>query len=205
MGTSNFHYVNASKVFVVGKNAEEQFEFEDEVNYAIEILLENGFKVREGTKDEHELRSFPSQYLATKFSDDVNVCFQDEDGDNVEDTLYVGIEVFLRSGYYTAACLDYNIKLYSDSEEISDTDVYDFIFEHVYGYTDLTEDAKEYLQTISSKLDEVKSKIIEETEELFSKICGEDIYVVTARFSNGETHYGKADNKRNILKNALLD
>jgi len=205
MGTSNFHYVNASKVFVVGQDAEEQFEFDDEVNNAIEFFLENGFKVREGTKDENELRSFPSRYLATKISDDVIICFQDEDGDNVEDTFYVGIEVFLRSGYYTAACLDYTIKLYSDNIEISDTDSYDFIFEHVYGYTDLTDKAKEWLQTIAPKLDELKSKMIKETEELFSKICGEDIYVVTARFSNGETWYGKADSKRNILKNALLD
>ena len=111
----------------------------------------------------------------------------------------------MRSGYYTAACLDYTIKLYSDNIEISDTDSYDFIFEHVYGYTDLTDKAKEWLQTIAPKLDELKSKMIKETEELFSKICGEDIYVVTARFSNGETWYGKADSKRNILKNALLD
>jgi hypothetical protein len=95
MATSNFHNVNASKVFAV--NDEYDYEFED-VKSSLEIKFWNHEDYTSYVeKDRYELRSFPSRTVST-LSKWIEIG---------EDSVEVSITSVIRSGYYEGFNLDW--------------------------------------------------------------------------------------------------
>lgn len=95
MATSNFHNVNASKIFAV--NDEWDYEFEDVKSSLETTFLHHEDYTSYTRKDEHELRSFPSMTVST-----LSKCI--EIG---EDSVEVSITSVIRSGYYEGFNLDW--------------------------------------------------------------------------------------------------
>jgi hypothetical protein len=203
MGTSNFHNVNAYNVYAVLMNyeqpmytdtGEETDETETvaceswEVEYFIEdirtqaeaLAVGNKFKYYKELemKDPHELRSYGStplfQLYTCKGFGDVEI--------------QVNINCVARHAYYEGASLDWFLTctFAGETNLIEDTD-----------YT--IEDNMTYmnagLRKIQSRnaeawVESVKDSLIEAAEKLFTE--NSMPLTVTARFSNGETHYAKA-------------
>jgi hypothetical protein len=175
MATSNFHNVNASKIFAV--EIEEEFDYDDLIeNLTSEFSAKESF--RSGGSDEHELRSYPSKVLGSLFKSanfgDIEVCTQ--------------ISLIVRSGYYSGVNLDWQLKHTVCGEEVS---VGDF------------KDVADYWSRLNKGLVTIQSKNAEKwaektAEELIAEV--EKVYKdfstpldVVARFSNGETIYKKAE------------
>jgi hypothetical protein len=95
MATSNFHNVNASKVFAVNDEYDYEFEY---VKSSLEITFwshEDYTSYIE--KDRYELRSFPSRTVST-LSKWIEIG---------EDSVEVSITSVIRSGYYEGFNLDW--------------------------------------------------------------------------------------------------
>jgi len=190
MATGNFHNVNASNIFAV--EIEEELDYEDLKDNLLDDLEELGFVEGYGN-DPDELRSYPSHILASK---SVSKYFC---GVEVE----VEISAILRSGYYSGVNLDWHVdfklgngypmdEIPSSREIIEDLEYYG-----TCGKGMATMQAK----NVSWFLRNTKDELIEELENVYEK--NSDPLVVTARFSNGETFYGRADDARSRLKNAV--
>ena len=206
MGTSNFHYKNASRVYAVLMSYEDEIldengeptgetetrypeeyevdELKDFIKNEIEDL-ENG-RYYNWVKDSNELRSFPSSYLGSLRS-------RKQYGD-------IGIEVyihaFLRSGYYEGACLDWTLQVdingngeYIDDEDISDAanDI------RKYASSDMSKGLRTIMaykaeKWIRSEADRLSGIM----ENIFSRNSDVEMRKV-ATFSNGETIYEKIE------------
>jgi hypothetical protein len=202
MGTSNFHNVNARNVYAVLMNYEQPILDDDdnetdevETRYCEEwevndfignirceaerVAKENNFKYHEDLEmtDPNELRSFPSTSL---FQIYLNKHFGDV---HVE----VNINCVLRAGYYEGACLDwFDTCVFGDNTAcFNDTD---------FSIDDWMSNMNAGMRSIQSKkandwLERTRENIIETVEKLFTE--NSMPLGVTARFSNGETHYAK--------------
>lgn len=94
MGTSNFHYVNASMCFaVLPDEGSDDFYWYDCHDDMIELFIEAFGKdnIHEGGKDHYELRSFPSRCVVQGRCPDTGNW----------------ITAVLRSGYYEGCCWDW--------------------------------------------------------------------------------------------------
>jgi hypothetical protein len=201
MGTSNFHNVNASKVFAVLMNYEaprlddfgnetEDMEYHTPECFEIDDFIDNmkteaqEFKhktikyYKDCDNDPHELRSFEStplfQYYSNKTFGDMSVT--------------VSINCVIRQGYYEGGNLDwyvtYDLSNYKGDEIDFQKDFID------------CSNMPEGMRIIQSRNAErwaqkVTDELVEIVEDLFTKQSMP--LVVTARFSNGETHYSKAN------------
>ena len=211
MATSNFHNANASKVFVVLENYEQvildedgeetdeteyrtpdEWECDDFVSHAKGLIEKNKgkFDFYNGEqRSKEELRSFCATFLGQLYQrkDFGDVCVE------------VNINAFLRSGYYEAANLDWELVVYVDGYEFED----DIILDDIRGSW-MNEGLKAIqVNHINKYISKTKDAIVEHLEHIFEQLSTP--YVVTARFSNGETMYEKADSKRALLKNAVLN
>lgn len=193
MGTSNFYYKNTSKVFVVCENYEnedgeivapESFEIDMEFENIIKQLKENkgefNFYKYDKLQSEHELRSFPSTYLGTLYK---SKKFGDIDCE-------IEINIFVRSGYYEAACLDWEIKITIHCETFTFDEVNDI---SVY-FPDYNSNMNKGMLTIQGKncvkwLKKTKEKLVDSVEKIFENCSS--TYNLVGRFSNGETIYEK--------------
>lgn len=182
MGTANFYVKNASKYFVVLENSQEedgevyppeQWEIEDFKNDIHERFeqLPFGFQKDDKWVDD-------STYLGT-MSIDRNF------GDiSVE----VQIDIILRSGYYEAAVLDWEVKFYVDGDEVDQ----DYIWsDRIIEYS--TSDMSKGLQAIQfghirNWYPKAMDKLIEETEKVFETVCSTKLICI-GRASNGEAFY----------------
>jgi hypothetical protein len=113
MATSNFHNVNASKIFAV--ELENDFDYEDLVdNLESEFNNHTDFSDY-GKSDPNELRSYSSKSLGS-FSNSVTI------GD---DEVEIYVTPVIRSGYYEGCNLDWHVSLYvngyQDDEYADDT------------------------------------------------------------------------------------
>lgn len=202
MGTSNFYYKNASRVYAICMNYEqpkldddmnetdetetvapEEYEIKDRLDYIREKLIEGKkFKpVSLDGWDSNSPRSFPATYLAQWSSEK---SFND-----------ISVEIILQatanSGYYEGACLDWSLKTYVGGLE---TDV-DYIKEDDFRYSD---DANVGLATIMMKhavkwLNKTTSEMTSDIEKIFEDVCEIKLRHI-ATFSNGETFY-ETENK----------
>jgi hypothetical protein len=204
MGTSNFHNVNASKVFAVLMNYEaprlddfgnetEDTEYHTPECYEIEDFMDNlreqaealsvesNFKYYKKLEmeDPHSLRSYGStplfQLYHSKDFGDVNV--------------QVNINCVARHAYYDGASLDWYVTctMANETELIDDMD---------YEINEWMSDMNAGLRKIQARNAEawatsIKDTLIETVEKIFTE--NSMPLVVTARFSNGETHYSKAN------------
>lgn len=163
MGASNFHYVNASKVYYFGM-CDNHDECEYEYHRVIGEVRESLPKIYPNSKfifgmgsDPHELRSYPSSVIGT-------LCTSTEIA-GCDITVYATIVA--RSGYYEGACLDYHMWTEVDGsvcdiDEIIDEDAIDWI--------------KQTNDNLSGSI-----------EKLFTIEAQQMIPIAT--FSNGETVY----------------
>jgi hypothetical protein len=201
MGTSNFHKVNASKIFavlmpyetpVLDENFNETDELETlecdefDLEYLVESIIDdmkelgdNLYYHFKNIESLEELRSFPSSYLGS--------LTKEKSFDDVE--VYINIHAFLRSGYYEGANLDWECYLSIDNNKEISIDEYNGSINDIY----FISDDKELIESIDNWIKETKSSLIEKMESVFEK--NSEQYVVVARFSNGETIYEKIENK----------
>ena len=201
MGTSNFHNVNASKVFAVLMNYEapifnddgeetEETEYRAPECYEVDDFIENMKYEAQELKhktikyykdcdnDPHELRSFVStplfQYYNYKTFGDMPVT--------------VSINCVIRHGYYEGGNLDwyvtYDLSNYKGNEIDFEQDFIDCSSMPEGMRVIQSRNAEKWAQKVTDELVEI-------VEELFTKQSMP--LVVTARFSNGETHYSKAN------------
>ena len=200
MGTSNFHNVNARNVYAVMMNyeqpvldddGEETNEMEDcapehwECEEFMHMLKEDakelaplkGFSYHENCdEDPHELRSYSSiplfQFYKNKKFGDVDVT--------------VNINCVVRSAYYEGASLDWYITYDAcgvNMDEIDFLAEMEWQSEMPAGMVKIQ--CKNAENFASNKADE----LIEVVENFFKQ--NSMPLRVTARFSNGETHYAK--------------
>ena len=176
MGTSNFHNVNAGKIFT--NECEEEWDY-DYLKSNICSELENSkyhFRKDYGT-DSHELRSYPSHVLGTIFSETKN--YKDF-------TVEVSLIVVVRSGYYSGCNLDYDWEYIVNGETTDELDFADIIeYQASYKRDNAKRYAKFAEQWAKSTLETMRIDL-ETIFEMYS-----DKYEVAAQFSNGETIYTK--------------
>jgi hypothetical protein len=202
MGTSNFHNVNAYNVYAVMMNYEQEIldedgnetdetetiapesweveDFIDDIRTQAEALtVGSNFKYYKELEmaDPHSLRSYGSTPLFQLYH-------KKDFGD-------VGVEINIncvaRHAYYEGASLDWYVSctIAGETNLIEDTD---------YEIDEYISDMNAGLRKIQSRNVEawaasVKDSLIETVEKLFTE--NSMPLVVTARFSNGETHYAK--------------
>lgn len=214
MGASNFHRVNASKVYVVLESYErpvldddlnetdemetvspERYEVDEFIEYAKEHFNDNkgrfsfsGSHCNENS--EHELRSYPTTFLGIF-----------NDGKQFGD-VYAGVELkcFMRSAYYDGANLDWELTVTLGGgvcEGDITMDDYPYCSDMNVGMR------KIQLKNINKYIDKTRTEIINHVEALFEKLSTP--YLLVGTFSNGESIYQKADSKKAQFKNQLLE
>ena len=191
MGTSNFHRVNATKVFAVLMNqpslddddnetgdyyAPEQWEVDDFVYYLRKQLgKDSGFYA--GGRDPHELRSFPSRVIG-EITSEIEFAGGLISGEIV-------ITAVMRSGYYEGACLDWHITKRIDGDEYDDVAEYE-------GYDDSSKLVVGLHKSIVVRwFSDEEKRLIEFVEKVFTQASMP--MEVVATFSNGETIYKMAN------------
>lgn len=206
MGTSNFHYKNASRVYavlmsyeddVLDDNGEPTGEKEtvypdNEMSEEVMSFIRNEIEDLENgqyfnwVKGIGELRSYPSSYLGS-----IRSCKSYGDID-----IDVYIHAFIRSGYYEGACLDWTLQvdINGNGEYIDDEDIQ-------YAANDIREcassDMSKGLRTIMAYKAEkwIRSeadRLSGIMENIFSRNSEVEMRKV-ATFSNGETIYEKIE------------
>lgn len=191
MSTSNFYAKNASKIFVILENYEDEdgkisipdeIDFQDTCEYITDQLKENKGKFdfyKYGSyNSREELRSYPSTYLATLYALKTFGSIDTE----------IELHAFVRSGYYSAACLDWELRINIEGQSFDGDEI-----SEIYGYDEYfainnnTGMAKIQTKNAVKWIEKTSPALIEQVEKVF-KSCSQS-YVVTARFSNGETIY----------------
>jgi hypothetical protein len=189
MGTANFYVKNASKYFVVLENYEDnmvqcqpdEWDVDNLKSDLHERFEKLPFGFQKDDRSDHD-RNFGGTYLGAMRIDKM---FGDIDVDVV-------INIILRSGYYEAAVLDWEIKLYVDGDEVDD----DYLWsDRIIEYS--TSDMSKGLQTIQfghirKWYPKAMDKLIYETEKVFENVCSTKLICV-GRASNGEAFYKKVD------------
>lgn len=198
MGTSNFYYKNASKVYAICMNDEqpvlddddketdemetryaESEDYDDTMDYIREKMQEvkeYNFNELSGTPN-HNSRSFPGSLIGQW---------------SIEKT-YAGVSVEViiiacsRSGYYEGACLDWYIDTYLAGNENDEIDADDLEY-----YGKVNAGMSKIITPKANKwIDTMKDKMADDLEKVFAQCCGIELEVV-ATFSNGETIYKKS-------------
>jgi len=181
MSAPNFAITNASRYFVVEAN--ESWEYED-----ILACIQDAFRTQkweneicfsnENKSDDN--RSYPGiifGYLsASKYYERVGEA-------------NVIIELVLRSGYYEAANLDYEIRY--EVEGIEYDNPQDVNVLHVANLP--PKQAKLYNRWIANWMEDTTGKMTSKIEAIYSRFSEQ--YIRTALFSNGEAIYSKIKNK----------
>lgn len=182
MGTSNFHTANAKATYVIDYEDDEYAWQECQDNLGDWINeLDPAFEKHTSMKSQHELRSFPASSIGY-FSNSIiflNLSFE------------LHINVFLRSGYYEAANLDYEFQW--RLEGCDDYEGIDSLIEEL-SYDPERYDVNHGLLAIhksnlESKLSTLEELAVTQVESALTQVSTP--YGVTAQFSNGETIYHK--------------
>jgi len=212
MSTGNFYYGNARHIYAFGENryyTEEdvrengmdeslvgeydewgtQMDFENSIDYMCELLDEKGYYETEGSDNR---RNYELQYKMAK----------------VETISLHGVEYRVtikagyRCGYYEGANFDYDLEI----EEYCN-DYYNACYDEIPTLSDIGSafecrnarqrkdtEMREFMfaKMLEKELENVIDMLVDEVEEVFSNVCQYKL-CVTARFSNGETWYGKVE------------
>ena len=179
MSTSNFHNVNASKIY----SCEDEFDdlklnLLSELNSNDNKLKGFDFTFDEKVKDSHELRSYPSAIIATSY-----LC---RNFKNFEVTVY--IDVIVRIGYYYDCNLDYNIRYECLGQEVEIPKEFDEVFE--YQLDTSIKNARRINKYVTKWCLEARKQLTDYVENVFNDISSP--LNVVGTFSNGETIYTKA-------------
>jgi hypothetical protein len=208
MGTSNFYNENASSIFVVlntyiddetgEEKTPDELDCQDFIDNTKEFINEtvkehnskNKLKLiynEDSGEDSHSLRSYSSESLGQ-----IN-CYKNYLDIEIE----VRITLILRSGYYQAGNLDWDIdfhvqRCYSNFDNIEDTiEEFKYRAEKDFCNKGIIEIQS---KNLANYLTNTKDFLIEFVEkEIYEKLS--ESYKVYARFSNGEAWYEKKINK----------
>lgn len=194
MGTSNFYYKNASKVFAINMSREvpvlddegnetdetetqhpEQWECQDTLDYIAEQMegAEHNFNRVTGWNNDAP-RSFPSTFIGKWWME------KSYAGVPIE----VQIIATANSGYYEGACLDYDIKTFVSGNEYDEVDPCDLSY-----HGNINNGLAKIIAPKANKwIEETKEQLSNDLEKLFAEVCGIVLEKV-ATFSNGETVY----------------
>ena len=178
MGTPNFMNKNASKHFVL--EIEDDFEYDMQKECLQEILGEEGFNEENFTPQEDN-RSYPSICIASKSIDRVIA------GNDIR----VTILAIVRSGYYAAINLDWDIQIETDCCSYYNENVEADQIEGDFcdlGYSEGF--AKIQSKNVVNWIDKTIPTMIEELEAIYERVS--EKYNCVAVFSNGEAIYEKA-------------
>ena len=185
MGTSNFHNENAQNIYVIDYGNDE-FLWQDCQELIGEDIksLDKSFEICNSLKSIEELRSYPSSSIG----------FWNFELTYLGITFELQINLFIRSGYYEAANLDYEFKWF-----INGDDVYNNLIGVQDVMNELTEELEYYdinpgiftihKNNLEFKLNDLENTAVTHVESVLKQISTP--YIVTARFSNGETIYQK--------------
>jgi len=173
MSTSNFHNINASKIYAC--DTADEYAYEDlKMNLEEEIdNLPKGYDVERQCSD--ELRNYPAHVLGV-ITDDF------EYGETE-------LEIVLRSGYYGGVNIDFNIlfegNVYESIEDILSE------YQDTYEYNEEKE-GKIHVKDMEDQLEKI-TKFFNEAVNTFEELAGKwsTPLRVVATFSNGETIYEK--------------
>lgn len=204
MATGNFSKVNAKNYYVIygtykDENGEDvqrdSWDFDD----LREFIREDGRETKLFTEESNEWVDRDAQELCYD-------SYYTHFGKNgiLTDTTIVRT-IIMRSGYYEGGNLDWEIEIQSPNGFRFKLSEYDSLENLVKDYMDSIRDCVERwgadygwnLGTFKiqrKNMEKWLTKIIENEEEICEKFCKEnceDVYVVSARFSNGETWYSK--------------
>ena len=193
MGASNFHKVNASKYFVIceselDEETGEVLEFQDhewEMEYIKEYFKDKhprglGY-YSQSFSDKNECRSYPSQSICS-----LHDCKTFGDVD-----IQIEIGIVVRSGYYEAANLDYNIRYVGLAywyDEMPDAlDIENDLLNHSDMNAGLCKIQSNNVEKwLNKRVEEIKEAV----EKMFEEIANP--MQVAYQFSNGETGYTTA-------------
>lgn len=182
MATSNFFKCCADDYYVL--HTEEEFDneiypidMEYRINEVVEQLEQEGFY-----QSNNPYRPYSNLECEEICRKDVEVPFYGNDEDFLCD---ISICVFVNYGYYSGCNLDFRI-VFEDCE---------------YSPCDLVEQFRDAWIYDSGNTDKEKARYalnfyklfvrdLGKTNKLLEKLC-DDVYEVSARFSNGETWYSK--------------
>lgn len=195
MGASNFHYVNASRVFSICESYEipvldddgnetdetEYFypdsdDFECEVANIKSLLKESGESFWDvETRSREELRSYPTTFIGT--------IYRSKTFGDVE--VEVEIHCFARSGYYEGACLDYEVQMTIDGYDVDD------VQKRFKTANSFMNEGMLTIQSVNAEkwAYKTETELTTIVEEVFAKCSTQYTKVATA--SNGEAFYHK--------------
>ena len=185
MSTSNFHSVNASKIFMI--EIETDFDYEDATDN-LECVLEEEFKNSytenrcNDMKDENELRSYPSRVLGQVYGDSRTY-------KKLEIDVFVVVDIVIRTGYYENANFDYNIKFdIGDEKNVSEDELFDTLVDNAMYYNDMSkEEAVRNAKFAEKFLEKAMADLRNEVEKIFEQYSTPLNCIGVA--SNGEALY----------------
>lgn len=179
MGTGNFHTANAQATYVIDYGNDELAWQDCQETIAEHIIeLDSLFEAEDDIKSEQELRSFPTS----------SVGYWEDSLTFLNLTFDFRVNLFIRSGYYEAACLDYEVEWFIDGAQ------YDIVDDIIY---ELSCDPETYdinsgiwaihQSNLETKLTDLQDTFISHVESILPQVSTP--YGVAAQFSNGETIY----------------
>ena len=182
MGTSNFHTANAQATYVIDYG-DDEYIWQEATEHLGQWIheLDPTFELSESIESKEELRSFPASsvgYWSYELTY-LNILFE------------VHVNLFLRSGYYEAANLDYEVQWFMEGCDYYN-DVDSILSELNYDPT--TYGVNQGLwaihkSTLEDKLNTLQDESITYIESLLEHVSTP--YEVATQFSNGETIYTK--------------
>jgi hypothetical protein len=184
MGTSNFFLTNANGYYVIKTEFEDEDGqiYEEDMDYKIQSIVDELEQMGYYKSD----RPYHPYY---RQSDCREICRKEiaiPVYKNSEIVLeYVYICIFLNYGYYSDCNLDY--RLVMQEVEFDPAGLgYDLYYIHLSDLGLENSEIKQAEKIYTSYVDE----ICKDVDKLLKSLC-DDTYVVSARFSNGETWYSK--------------
>lgn len=205
MGTSNFYYRNASKVFAICLDYEQPILDEDgnetdenetvscsEIEYSEQI--EN---VQYHMQENKGVFSYSESEINSQF-DNRNFCARfvgSLSANKKFGDVYVDIQInaFSRAGYYEGACLDWELSI--DVDQYNYDNIEDVLSDlkdcNITSYTMNVGMVKIQSKNIQKWLIKVKDELVKLVEKSFENAS--TCFVRVGTFSNGETIYRKCE------------
>jgi len=178
MGTANFYNKNASRVFALEYDAEDEFAGEDAVASVVECLLAEGYE-RENAPEVGGLRSYSGSYIASRALSSVIAGIEAR----------VEIKIVCRNGYYSHGNLDWEL-VYCFDDKIDGCPTVEGCRE-ILEYCGMNAGMALIQGRNAVKFFESATKrLITEAEKTLEGVTTP--LVVVARFSNGEALYERA-------------
>ena len=175
MSTSNFHNVNANRIFAC--ELADEFDYEDLLENLRSALSEVPVDYTFDGNDPHELRSYPSRVITGLA---LSKSYQNFSVD-------LELSIIIRSGYYAGCNLDWDLVYKIEGEPVFETEFY----EPIRDYSACSERMALYKSEFARKwAEKTERELIRQVEAIFRQFSTS--LRVAARFSNGETIYEEA-------------